>query len=79
MVSRAELALAKPMGPPLSIDHANPFKKSLSRQSHTYREVESHMAKDRYIFAASNEQICDKWVATLNFLIYARDKNQQRH
>jgi hypothetical protein len=66
-----EESLAKPLNSEeLLIRNPSSWIKSLSSNfTWTNRELEWYYAEDRFLFAALNEDDCDKWVCIMNWLI----------
>ena len=50
--------------------------KSLSSNfTWTNRELEWYFAEDRFLFAANNEEECDRWVCIMNWLLARREED----
>jgi hypothetical protein len=66
-----EESLAKPMTTEeIMIRNPSSWIKSLSSNfTWTNRELEWYFAEDRFLFAATNEADCDKWVCIMNWLL----------
>ena len=66
-----EQALSKPVeAEEIFVRNPSSWIKSLSSNfTWTNRELEWYFAEDRFLFAAFNEEECDRWVCILNWLI----------
>jgi hypothetical protein len=73
-----EESLAKPMASEeIMIRNPSSWIKSLSSNfTWTNRELEWYFAEDRFLFAATNEPDCDKWVCIMNWLLARMDENE---
>jgi len=71
-----EDSLAKPMtAEEIMIRNPSSWIKSLSSNfTWTNRELEWYFAEDRFLFAATNEEDCDKWVCITNWLLARMDE-----
>lgn len=66
-----EESLAKPLAAEeIFVRNPSSWIKSLSSNfTWTNRELEWYFAEDRFLFAALNEDECDRWVAIMNWLL----------
>lgn len=66
-----EESMAKPLSAEeLFVRNPSSWIKSLSSNfTWTNRELEWYFAEDRFLFAALNEDECDKWVCIMNWLL----------
>lgn len=73
-----EESLAKPMtAEEIIIRNPSSWIKSLSSNfTWTNRELEWYFAEDRFLFAAMNEEDCDKWVYITNWLLARMEENE---
>eukprot|EP00347_Sterkiella_histriomuscorum_P001040 403373572 len=63
----------------LIVRNPSSWIKSLSSNfTWTNRELEWYFAEDRFLFAAKDEEECDRWVCILNWLISANEDNQNQ-
>lgn len=71
-----EESLAKPSSAEeIMIRNPSSWIKSLSSNfTWTNRELEWYFAEDRFLFAAVNEDDCDKWVCIMNWLLARQDE-----
>ena len=71
-----EESLAKPLSSSdINIRNPSSWIKSLSSNfTWTNRELEWYFAEDRFLFAALNEEDCDKWVCIINWLIAQQEE-----
>jgi len=63
--------MAKPLAASeIFVRNPSSWIKSLSSNfTWTNRELEWYFAEDRFLFAATNEDDCDKWVCIMNWLL----------
>lgn len=66
-----EDSLAKPIDiEEMIVRNPSSWIKSLSSNfTWTNRELEWYYAEDRFLFAAQNEEDCDRWVCIMNWLL----------
>lgn len=66
-----EESMAKPLAAEeIFVRNPSSWIKSLSSNfTWTNRELEWYFAEDRFLFAANNEDECDKWVCIMNWLL----------
>ena len=77
MIQLIEGSLSKPVeAEEIFVRNPSSWIKSLSSNfTWTNRELEWYFAEDRFLFAAFNEEECDKWVCILNWLIARQDED----
>lgn len=75
MINIIEESLSKPIEiEELIVRNPSSWIKSLSSNfTWTNRELEWYFAEDRFLFAAKNEEECDRWVCILNWLLAANE------
>ena len=71
IIAMIEQSLAKPLeASEILIRNPSSWIKSLSSNfTWTNRELECYYAEDRFLFAAHNEDDCDRWVCVMNWLL----------
>ena len=71
LIMMIEESMAKPLeSKEIFIKNPSSWIKSLSSNiTWTNRELEWYFAEDRFLFAATNEDDCDKWVCIFNWLL----------
>jgi len=71
IITMIEESLAKPLeAEEIFVRNPSSWIKSLSSNfTWTNRELEWYFAEDRFLFAATNEDDCDRWVCIMNWLL----------
>lgn len=71
-----EESLSKPLeAQEMIVRNPSSWIKSLSSNfTWTNRELEWYFAEDRFLFAALNEEDCDKWVCIMNWLLARKEE-----
>ena len=74
-----EESLAKPLSSEeIFVRNPSSWIKSLSSNfTWTNRELEWYFAEDRFLFAAANEDECDKWVCIMNWLLARIEEGEE--
>lgn len=74
-----EEGLAKPLeAEEMLVRNPSSWIKSLSSNfTWTNRELEWYFAEDRFLFAALNEDECDRWVCIMNWLLARREEETE--
>lgn len=74
-----EESLAKPLeAQEIYVRNPSSWIKSLSSNfTWTNRELEWYYAEDRFLFAAMNEDDCDRWVCIMNWLLARIEEDEE--
>lgn len=77
LIHMIEESLAKPLQfDEILVRNPSSWIKSLSSNfTWTNRELEWYFAEDRFLYAATNEDECDRWVCIMNWLL-ARNEEE---
>lgn len=78
LIAMIEEGLAKPLeAEEMIVRNPSSWIKSLSSNfTWTNRELEWYFAEDRFLFAALNEDECDRWVCIMNWLLARQEEEQ---
>lgn len=81
LITMIEEAMSKPMEfEEILIRNPSSWIRSLSSNfTWTNRELEWYFAEDRFLFAADNEDDCDKWVCIMNWLLARIEEEEDEH